>query len=143
MKSNTKTSRCREKGIQLVLLGSGLVAILIAITILFAPTSFYSGYQIDVANNATLLNELKAPAGALLVAGALMLAGVFRAGLVSLSLTAAAVVYLSYGVSRAISFVVDGLPHEGMISAAGIELLIGTICLLLLLQSRNSSQSNN
>ena len=121
---------------RLVLFGSGLVAVGIAVTILFAPAAFYAGYGIDVTGDATLANELKAPAGALLVAGLVMFAGVFRWELAVVSLTTAAVVYLSYGLSRVVSIAVDGIPHSGMVSAAGIELIIGAICLLTLLQVR-------
>ena len=121
---------------RLVLFGSGLVAVAIAVTILFAPVAFYAGYGIDVTGDATLANELKAPAGALLVAGLVMFAGVFRRELAVASLTTAAVVYLSYGLSRVTSIAIDGMPHSGMVNAAGVELVIGAICLMTLLRVR-------
>ena len=121
---------------RLVLFGSGMVAVAIAVAILFAPAAFYAGYGIDVSGDATLANELKAPAGALLVAGLVMFAGVFRRELAVVSLTTAAVIYLSYGLSRVTSIAIDGMPHSGMLSAAGVELVIGAICLLTLLQVR-------
>jgi hypothetical protein len=65
--------------IRVLLLASGLLAAGIAATILFAPDAFYTGYGIDVGSNVNLANELKAPAGLLLIAGLLMLIGVFRA----------------------------------------------------------------
>jgi hypothetical protein len=122
--------------IKLTLLVSGLVAVGIAGTILLAPEVFYAGYGIDVEGDATLVNELKAPAGVLLAAGMLMFAGVFRADLVMVSLTTASVVYLSYGLSRLLSIAVDGLPDSGIVSAAGIELGIGAACLAALLYAR-------
>ena len=121
---------------RLVLFGSGLVAVAIAVAILFAPAAFYAGYGIDVTGDATLANELKAPAGALLVAGLVIFAGAFRRELAVVSLTTAAVVYLSYGLSRVMSIAIDGVPHSGMVNAAGVELVIGAICLLTLLQVR-------
>jgi hypothetical protein len=120
-----------------VLFVSGLIAVAIAVAILFAPTAFYTGYGIDVTGDATLANELKAPAGALLVAGLVMFAGAFRRRFAVVSLTTAAVVYLSYGLSRVTSIAIDGVPHSGMVSAAGVELAIGAICLLTLLQVRH------
>ena len=122
--------------VKLTLLASGLVAAGIATTILLAPDVFYAGYGIEVSGNATLVNELKAPAGVLLVAGLLMLAGVFRAEFVKVSLTTAAVVYLSYGLARVLSIAMDGLPDSGLVSAAGIEIGIGAACLLALLRIR-------
>ncbi len=131
--SSTYTAR-------LILVVSGLVAVGIAATILFAPGAFYSGYGIDVSGNPTLANELKAPAGALLIGGLLMFAGVIRSKLAVLSLTIASVIYLSYGLSRALSIVLDGIPHSGMVGAAVIEIVIGGICLLTLLHVRRRGQ---
>ena len=125
-----------RSGTRLLLSISGVVAAAIAATILVAPEAFYTGYGIEVAGNATLANELKAPAGALLVAGLLMLAGVVRRELEIVSLTTAAVVYLSYGLSRLSSIAIDGMPHSAMLGAAGIELALGAVCLFSLLQLR-------
>jgi hypothetical protein len=136
MKSNAMAVFGGTHTARLVLFGSGLVAVAIAVTILFAPAAFYAGYGIEVIGNATLVNELKAPAGALLVAGLVMFAGVFRCELAVVSLTTAAVVYLSYGLSRVTSIAIDGVPHSGMVNAAGLELAIGAICLLTLLRVR-------
>ena len=122
---------------RLILFLSGLVAVAIALAILFAPGAFYGSYGIDVVGNATLANELKAPAGALLIAGLLMFAGVFRRNLIVVSLATSTAIYLSYGLSRVSSIVLDGMPANGMVSAAGVELLIGAICLLTLVQVRH------
>ena len=121
---------------RLILVASGLIAVAIAVTILFAPDAFYAGYGIRVGGNATLANELKAPAGALLAAGLLMFAGAFRLKYAALSLTIAVVVYLSYGLSRVTSIAIDGIPHSGMVDAAVIELIIGAVCLLTLTRIR-------
>ena len=123
--------------VKLTLLVSGLIAVGVAGTILLAPEVFYAGYGIEVEGDPTLVNELKAPAGALLAAGVLMFAGVFRTGLVTVSLTTASVVYLSYGLSRFLSMAMDGLPDGGLVSAAGLELGIGAACLLALLRARD------
>ena len=126
------------RGARLVLAFSGLVAVAIAGAILMAPETFYGGYGIDVAGNPTLVNELKAPAGMLLSAGVLMFAGVFRPRCAAISLATATAVYLSYGLSRVLSIAVDGIPHDGMVGAAGIEIVIGAICLLTLLHFRRA-----
>ncbi len=117
---------------------AGIVAIAIAATILLAPGAFYSGYGIDVAGNPTLANELKAPSGALLVAGIVMFAGVVRRSWLAPALATAAIVYLSYGFGRFISIALDGMPHTGMVSAAVIEVVIGALCANALLRIRRS-----
>lgn len=121
------------------LLVSGLIAVGIAATILLSPEVFYAGYGFDIAGNATLVNELKAPAGVLLASGLLMFAGLFRAELVKVSLATAAVVYLSYGLARLSSMALDGLPNENLISAAAIELGVGAACLLALLRTQEGN----
>lgn len=109
---------------------SGLCATGIAATILLSPDVFYASYEIDTAANRNLVNELKAPAGMLLVAGLFMLVGVGRTTLTAMSLATATLVYLSYGLSRLLSIAVDGVPHSGLVSATAIELIIGVGCLL-------------
>lgn len=121
---------------RMILLPSGFIAILIAVTILFAPEALYAGYGFQVGDNANLASELKAPAGMLLVAGLLMFAGAIRSQLAAISLSTAAAVYLSYGLSRVASMAIDGVPHSSLVGAAGLELLIGAVCLLTLLQVR-------
>ncbi len=126
---------------RLVLFLSALIAVAIAGTILIAPDAFYAGYGIEVVGNATLANELKAPAGALLVAGLVMFAGAFRQRFAMVSLMTATIVYLSYGAARVLSIAVDGMPHNGMVSAAAIEIVIGAVCLMTLLQAPRSTDT--
>lgn len=123
---------------KLVLLLSGLTASGIAATIFFAPDAFYASYEIDLAGNTNLTNELKASAGALFVAGLLMLLGVFRARLTFVSLVAAAAIYLAYGLSRFLSIAIDGIPHSSLVGAAIFEIAIGVACLLALLSELKS-----
>jgi glucan phosphoethanolaminetransferase (alkaline phosphatase superfamily) len=123
---------------KLVLLLSGLTASGIAATIFFAPDAFYASYEIDLAGNTNLTNELKASAGALFVAGLLMLLGVFRATLTFVSLVAAAAIYLAYGLSRFLSIAIDGIPHSSLVGAAIFEIAIGVACLLTLLSELKS-----
>ena len=122
-----------------VLLASGLIATCIALMILLAPGAFYAGYGIDTSGDVNLVNELKAPAGALLLAGLFMMAGIFKPKLTVPSLAVAATVYLSYGLSRILSVAIDGVPHGGLVSAAVIELAIGVICITDLVLHRKKS----
>lgn len=119
-----------------ILAVSGLIAVAIAAMILFTPDAFYAGYGIEVSSNPTLANEIKAPSGMLLVAGLFMFAGVIQRAWVTPALATASVVYLSYGVARLLSIALDGIPHSGMIGAAIIEIVIGSICVAALLRLR-------
>jgi len=122
-----------------LLLGCGLIAAGIAAMILFAPAAFYEGYAIEIGADISLANELRAPAGLLLLSGLLMLAGAFRSEFAIPSLTVATAVYLSYGLSRIASMAIDGVPHSGLVSAAVIEIAIGGICLVDLMRHRRTT----
>ena len=119
-----------------LLLASGLIAVGIAMAIIVSPDAFYAAYGIEVGADASLLNELKAPSVLLLVAGIVMLFGVRRAEFATTSLATAAVVYLSFGLSRLLSTAMHGIPEAGLVNAAILELAIGGICLIDLLRLR-------
>lgn len=126
-----------------LLLASGLLAAGIATTIHFAPDAFYAGYGFDIGSNVSLANELKAPAGVLLIAGLLMLAGVFYAELAVSSLATATVIYLSYGLSRLLSMTIDGVPNSALVGAAALEIAIGVFCFFGLMHMRRAGRSQN
>ncbi len=113
------------------LLISGLIAAGIGGVILFFPADFYAPYNIDVMSNISLLNEMKASAGALLASGLIIMAGAFVSKLTFTSSLLAGVLYLSYGLSRILSMVADGMPAEGLQQAAILEIVIGLICLFV------------
>ncbi len=142
MKSQETARFGTSRTARVILFISGLIAAGIAVTILVAPEAFYAGYGIEVGSNATLANEIKAPAGALLVAGLFMFAGVFRPRFAKTALITATAIYLSYGLARIVSIAIDGLPHSGMVGAAAIEIVIGTICLLTLLSARRDPDAS-
>jgi hypothetical protein len=134
----TRLSAYLTKGL---LLASGLIAAGIAATILFVPDAFYASYGIDTRSDVSLSNELKAPAGMLLLAGLLMLAGVVRTELTLTSLGTASLIYLSYGLSRLLSMAIDGIPHNALVHAAMLEITIGVISLLVFARYRKSKSA--
>lgn len=122
----------------LVLVASGLLAIAIAGEILLTPNAFYAAYGIELDSNISLVNELKAPAGVLFFAGLIMLVGAFLSALSFAALATGATIYLAYGSSRLLSIAVDGVPHSALVSAAGIEIIIGAVCAIVLLPDLKS-----
>jgi hypothetical protein len=140
-RNDNKASAHSLYGTKALLLASGLIAAGIAAMILVAPNAFYQGYGIEISANVSLANELKAPAGALLMAGILMMVGAFKAGFTIPSLAIAAAVYLSYGLSRILSMAIDGAPHSGLVSAAAIEVVIGAVCFADLMRHKKTDIS--
>ena len=125
----------------LALFVAGTLLIIVATVILVSPAEFYAANSIGPGMNASLLNELKAPAGFLLVAGLFMFAAIFARGLADAALALAAMIYLSYAGSRFASMLVDGIPTEGLVQAAVLEAVIGGACLVVAAVRRPNSVS--
>ena len=119
-----------------VLLVAGSLLILIAAFITTSPVAFYASNEIELGANVSLLNELKAPAGFLLVAGGFMILAVFVRSLVTTAMLLGAMIYLSYALSRFASMWFDGMPAPGLVQAASLEGVIGLACLAVLLVRR-------
>ena len=115
-----------------VLFIAGGLLTLVAGFILGAPSAFYGSNGIEIGPNTSLLNELKAPAGLLLVAGLFMLAAVFQQRLADNATALAALIYLAYASSRFASMAFDGVPAAGLVQAAALEALIGLACLAVI-----------
>ena len=103
--------------------------------------AFYAGYGINVGGNVSLLNELKAPGIALMASGFFIAAGAVVVRLAPVSAFVAAFLYLSFGLSRLVSIDLDGLPADGLVQAAGIELVFGLACVFVLVLRRREARS--
>lgn len=121
----------------LLVLGS-LIAIGIGAAILVDPVAFHASNGIRVAADPSTLSEARAPGGALLVLGLLMMSGVFVRSFTLASTSIAAAVYLAYGGARLLSFALDGVPGDGLVLATAIELGVGSACAVALLRSRTA-----
>ena len=123
-----------SKVLKTILLISGLIASAIGATILFAPGAFYATYGIELGGNLSLLNEIRASGGALLASGILIMSGAFVDKLAFTAAVVSTLLYLSYGLSRVMSIVIDGMPVEGLVQAAVIEIVTGLACIFALVK---------
>ena len=119
-----------------LLLVAGSLLILVGGFILGAPTEFYASNGIELGADPSLRNELKAPAGLLLVAGVAMIVAVFVRGQADAALWLAALIYLSYAGARVASMALDGMPAAGLVQAAALEGIVGAACLAVLMIRR-------
>jgi len=129
---NTKLAKTRKA----LLLVAGALLILVSTFILASPLDFYASNDIELGASVSLLNELKAPAGLLLAAGLFILGAIFVRSQTDTALWLAALIYLSYGVSRFASMIVDGVPVAGLVQAATLELTVGLACAVVLVIRR-------
>ena len=120
-----------------LLLVAGSLLLLIGGFILGAPIEFYASNGIELGTDPSLRNELKAPAGLLLVAGIAMIVAVFVRGQADAALWLAALIYLSYAGSRVASMALDGMPAAGLVQAAALEAILGLACLAVAVMRRS------
>lgn len=128
----------KSKVVQVVLIISGIIGISIGGALLFAPVAFEASAGINLGEDINLLSEIRANGGALLLGGILILLGTFISKLTHTSLILSSLFYLSYGFSRVLSMIIDGLPHNSLLSATVVEIIIGLLSLFLLIKFRNS-----
>jgi hypothetical protein len=93
---------------------------------------------VTVARDPSLMSELTAPAGMLLVAALLMLISGFRPRYNDLGLVTGAIVWSSYGVSLPVGMVAYGVPSTALTIVTLVE--IGMALLLVLLRLPRRSQ---
>lgn len=115
---------------------SGLIAAALGALILLVPVPFYAGYGIDPAGQISLLNELRSHGLSLVVIGGFVIAGAILSRLTTSALAVSAAFYLSYGLSRLVSLVLDGTPGQGLLASMVFELAVGSVALLLYLRRR-------
>lgn len=72
----------------------------------------------------------------MLAAGLFILGAIFVRSQTDTALWLAALIYLSYGVSRFASMIVDGVPAAGLVQAASLEFTVGLACAVVLVIRR-------
>lgn len=122
--------------LKLILVVAGLIGIGVGGAILFVPVAFHATTGIALGNDASLLSEIRAPGGALLVFGILILAGAFVANLRFIAMLVAALLYISYGFSRVLGMIIDGMPDTGLVQVTVLEIVIGLVCCFALVKYR-------
>lgn len=119
-----------HKGLLIV---SGLIVFLVGSGITFFPYEFYASNKISLENNASLLNEIRASGGMLLVSGLAIMSGAFVKKLTLTSTILSTLIYLSYGLTRVLSYFVDGRPADSLVQATVLEIIIGLVSLYVLI----------
>ena len=119
-----------------ILVASGLVLLAVGGLLLFAPTVMHASNGVHLGDDASLLSDVRAPGGALLALGAIIMAGPFAPWLTLPAAMISATVYLAYGFSRLLSIALDGVPAPGLVYATGIELVLGALSAALFARLR-------
>lgn len=115
---------------RMLLLLSGVLLAGIGFGVLFVPESFAAANGMALPNGSDFLSEYRAPGGMLLLSGVFMVYAAARKRAMQAGLGLAALIYGSYGLSRAVGCVVDGLPSAALTQAMVLELIVGALCLV-------------
>ncbi len=128
-----------ENLLRVLLFVAGSIGVAVGAGLLFAPVAFEASAGIEVGSDPSLLSELRAPGGALLICGVAIALGAFLRALTFTSTLLGAMLYLGYGAARLVSLAVDGAPAPSLLMAMLLELAIGGMCLFALRFPRSSS----
>ncbi len=104
--------------------------------ILLAPEAFHGANGLELGRNASLLSEIRAPGGALLASGVLVVLGAFVPRIAFTSAVVSALLFLSYGTARVLSMALDGMPAVGLVQATILEISLGMMCVFALVKYR-------
>lgn len=119
-----------------VLFLSGVIAAGVGVGVLFVPHLFHGASGIVVPEDVNLLNEMRAPGGLLIAAGVFIIVGAFKSHLAPVAAVVSGVAFLSFGGSRLVSVMLDGMPNSAIIQIMVLELVIGVVCLVALARYR-------
>ena len=106
---------------------SGAVLLAIGASILLAPVAYQANMGVELPQEPTLLSDMRAMGGGLIGIGLLILIGALWRPMSALAAIAGAVLYVSYGLARVLSMIVDGIPADTLVGSAGVELLVGSV----------------
>lgn len=107
---------------RMVLFASGSLLDVIGGALLFAPRHFLEMSDISIGPDPSLLSEIAAPSGVLLMCGTFMILGALQFRFANAALLTGAMVYGSYGLGRLASFMIHGAPSQSLIVAMILEL---------------------
>ena len=121
-----------------VLAISGAILSLIGATVMAAPVLFLATSEIIVEHDASLISEVTAPSGLLIMTGALLVFGAIKRHLTRPALVLGAIVYCSYGLSRLASAHLHGMPSQTLITIAYFEMGVAALLAALAIGERHS-----
>lgn len=101
------------------------------------PIGFYTFSGLKLPDDPGLLSGVRGTGGILVVSGIVVGLGAFRHAWSRTSVVLAAVVFLSFGLSRLLGIALDGYPGAEVIQGIVIELGLGGLALFAFFKYRN------
>lgn len=129
----------KSKAVNIFLFLSGIIAISIGGSLMLIPETFQGSNGIMLNNDVNLLSEVRAPGGALFAGGIIITLGIFVSKLRFTSIVLSSLIYFSYGISRIVGMLIDGIPNESLVAATAIEIIFGLIGILILTKTHTNN----
>lgn len=126
-----------SKAVRAFLILSSIIGLYVGVGLLFFPISFQAQSEIILGDNISLLSDTRASGAVIVFASLLILLGIFRKDWTYISLLVSSLIFLSYGIGRILSLLLDGMPSQGLFVAMILELLIGFWGFILLRKQQN------
>lgn len=120
-----------SKVLKAYLIVSGLLLTFIGGSTLAIPVQMKGSAGIDIAGNVSVINDVRAASALILAIALITIAGAFIKKLTYTSSLVSFILFLSLGIGRAISLVVDGMPVDGLVKATGLEFVLGILGAIL------------
>lgn len=127
-----------SKVLKAILAIAGLMFVAVGIFSMFSPESFVARNGASLGNNLSLLNDYRGSGGLIFGAGLIILLGVIHSRMAFTSTVVATVLFLTFGIGRAISVFTDGMPAEGLMKAMVVEIIVGLLGAFALIKFRKS-----
>ena len=110
---------------------SGLILTVIGSLTTFNPITIKANEGIEIAGNASALNDVRSFGMLLLATALLSFLGSFKSSFRKPATISTFLLFLSLGLGRSLSILLDGMPSDGMVKATGLEIILGLIGLTL------------
>ncbi|WP_075342384.1 DUF4345 domain-containing protein [Tenacibaculum agarivorans] len=130
------------KFLKIYLFVSGLLLSIIGTLTAFNPVKIKANEGIEIAGNASALNDVRS-FGILLIATAILaFSGALKTFFTKTASIAIPLLFIALGVGRIISIILDGMPSDGMAKATVLEIILGTIGIALYSINKNKYLEN-
>ncbi|PWJ43258.1 DUF4345 domain-containing protein [Sediminitomix flava] len=121
----------KSKVLTTYLIISGLLLTFIGGATLANPIAMKASAGIDISQNISVINDVRAASALFLAVALLTIIGAFRTKLTYTSNLVVSLLFLSLGLGRLISILSDGIPVDGLVKATGLEFILGIIGVFL------------
>lgn len=127
-----------SKFLKAYLILSGTLLTFIGGATLIMPIAMKAGAGIDIAGNISVINDVRAASALILAVALLMIAGAFVKKVSYTSTLVSVLLFLSLGIGRVISILVDGMPVDGLVKATVLEFVLGIIGMVLFIRHQEN-----